>query len=299
MSYDVGVVIVSYNSAHVIEGLLATIPQALDGLSAVTAVVDNGSTDNSLEILRARDDCLVVENSNTGYAAGVNRGVEALPGVETILVLNPDVRLGPGSVRSMFATLQATRAAVVAPRVLQPDGQLFRSLRREPVLLRTAGLGWTKRPCFDEYISDPATYEHRQVVDWALGAALLVRRDVHTALGGWDESYFLYSEETDFSLRAKDRGWSTVYEPTAVVTHIGGASGRTVRTHVMQVLNRVRLYARRHPPYAGVAYLCLSVLSETSWVLRGQGESIASVKALLSPRSRPAELGCSDTIVPR
>lgn len=301
--HDIGVVIVAYNSAPVIEGLLASIPKALGGLSASIVVVDNGSTDDTVEVVERVGGCRVVLSHNNGYAGGINLGVAALCGAvsaaEAILVLNPDVRLSPGSIESMLATLRATGAGIVAPRVLEPDGGLFRSLRREPTLLRSTGLSWTHHRVLDEYVSDPTRYRHRQVVDWALGAALLVRREVHAALGGWDESYFLYSEETDLCLRAADRGWSTVYEPDAVVTHLGGASGRTERTHVMQIVNRVRLYSRRHSTTAGLGYLALAVLSETSWLLRGKSESRAAITALVRPATRPSELGCSSSLLPR
>jgi len=293
------VVIVSYNSAHVIEGLLESLPAALGGLTASAVVVDNGSTDNSIEVVESFGGCKVVRSENNGYAAGVNAGVEALPDAESILVLNPDVRLEPGSVEALFGTLTSTKAAVVAPKVLNPDGSLFRSLRREPTLLRATGLSFTHWPVVDEYVSDPQAYEHCGVVDWALGAALLVRTDCHKQLSGWDESFFLYSEETDFSLRASDLGWQTIYEPSAVVTHIGGQSGQSERTHAMQIVNRVRLYARRHRFPASWAYFLLAVLSEVSWLVRGKKESAAAIRALLQTRSRPPELCCSDSIIPR
>lgn len=300
---DIGVVIVAYNSAPVIEGLLTSIPKALGGLTALIVVVDNGSTDQTVEVVEAVGGCLVVLSGNNGYAGGINIGVAALSGtasdVEAILVLNPDVRLGPGSIESMLTTLRTTRAGVVAPQVLDPGGSLFRSLRREPTLLRSTGFSWTHHPVLDEYVSDPRCYRHRQIVDWALGAALLVRREVHAALDGWDESFFLYSEETDLCLRAADRGWPTVYEPAAVVTHLGGASGRSERTHVMQIVNRVRLYSRRHHAPASFGYLVLAVLSETSWMLRGKRESRAAITALLRPATRPPELGCSTSLLPR
>lgn len=293
------VVIVSYNSAHVIEGLLQSLPAALGGLTASAVVVDNGSTDDSIDVVESFGGCKIVRSGNHGYAAGVNTGVDALPDAESILVLNPDVRLQPGSVEAMFAVLKSPKAAVVAPKVLEPDGRLFRSLRREPTLLRATGLGFTHWPIVDEYISDPETYEHRHVVDWALGAALLVRTDCYKQLSGWDETFFLYSEETDFSLRAADAGWLTVYEPTAVVTHIGGQSGQSERTHAMQIVNRVRLYARRHREVASWAYFFLAVLSEVSWLARGKKESRAAIRALLQPSKRPHELHASDSPIPR
>ena len=124
-------------------------------------------------------------------------------------------------------------------------------------------------------------------------------RACNDALGGWDESFFLYSEETDYCLRARDAGWLTRYVPEATATHIGGQSGQSPRIHSMQILNRVRLYSRRHGPVASVAYWLLSIASELSWVLRGHRDSITAVRALLLPRSRPAELGVSDRLVPR
>ena len=292
-------VIVSYNSAHVIEGLLETLPAALGELTASTVIVDNGSSDNSIDVVEAFGGAKIVRSENNGYAGGVNTGVDALADAESILVLNPDVRLEPGSVETMFATLKSSKAGVVAPKVLEPDGRLFRSLRREPTLLRATGLSFTHWPVVDEYISEPDAYEYRQVVDWALGAALLVRTEVYKQLSGWDESFFLYSEETDFSLRAADLGWSTIYEPAAVVLHIGGQSGQSERTHAMQIINRVRLYARRHNRIAAVAYLFLAVLSEASWVARGKKESVAAIHALLQPSTRPKELNCSGLFIPR
>ncbi len=297
--YDVGVVIVTFNSAPVIEGLLASIPRALGELIAMTVVVDNGSSDDSAEIAQAFGGCSVIRSHNTGYAGGINVGIGALPQVETILILNPDLRLEPDSIVAMFTALRSTGAGVVAPKVLNPDGTLFRSLRREPTLMRATGLSFTHWPLVDEYISDPAGYDRRRQVDWALGAALLVRSEVNALLSGWDESFFLYSEETDFSLRAAALGWPTIYEPAAVVMHIGGASGQNDRTHAMQIVNRVRLYVRRHRPVAGAAYFCLALLSEASWVVRGKPASRAAIRALLRPSRRPRELNCSGSYLPR
>ncbi|MFX3745782.1 glycosyltransferase family 2 protein, partial [Streptococcus suis] len=80
---------------------------------------------------------------------------------------------------------------------------------------------------------------------WLVGAILLVSRECFDALDGLDESFFLYSEETDFSLRAKEAGWATVYTPRAGAVHVGGGSGESSTTHTMKILNRVRLYRRR------------------------------------------------------
>jgi GT2 family glycosyltransferase len=150
-----------------------------------------------------------------------------------------------------------------------------------------------------EYVTGPSAYEHPAVVDWALGAVLLVSRDCFRTLGGWDESYFLYSAETDFSLRARQAGFLTRYEPSALATHIGGESGRNEKTHVMQIVNRVRLYGRRHRLPAAAAYYALTTISELSWALRGQINSRSAIAALIRPSRRPPEIGCSGRLIPR
>ncbi len=137
------------------------------------------------------------------------------------------------------------------------------------------------------------------MVDWALGAVLAVARECHEDVGGWDDSFFLYSEETDFCLRRADRGWSTQFVPGSVVTHIGGGSGRSDRTHVMQIVNRVRLYARRH----GRAAVSLPgpQRAERDLLARARAPAVPGCGAgpAAARGRRPAELGCSDSLVPR
>lgn len=292
-------VVVTHNSAHDLDALLDSLPAALGPVAAQVVVVDNGSTDGTADLARARGDCLVSAQENRGYAAGINAGVDAVPGAAMVLVLNPDARLAPRAVELMVEALRRSGAGIVAPRVVDEHGHLAWSLRRAPTLGRATGLGFTGWPAVSEHVTDPGAYTVEHPVDWALGAVLLVDRACHDALGGWDESFFLYSEETDLCLRAADAGWRTVYTPHAEVMHAGGGSGRTPRTHAMQIVNRVRLYARRHRRPASAAYYALVVASEVTWLMRGHRESRASLAALLRPSRRPAELGCPAALVPR
>jgi N-acetylglucosaminyl-diphospho-decaprenol L-rhamnosyltransferase len=295
---DVVIVVVAYNSAHVIGDLLDSLPGALDGVAAKVVVVDNASTDATLEVLRARSDCTVVRSTNVGYAGGINRGVAAASSKAPILILNPDTRLLPGSVTALLGGLDDSAVGIVAPKILSSEGKLHYSLRREPSLARAAGLTFTRLPVFSEYVQTPVAYETAHVVDWALGAALLVSRQCWDAVGGWDESYFLYSEETDFCLTARDLGYRTWYEPGAVLVHIGAQSGQSAQIHAMQIINRVRLFRRRNSLLLAWAYFALTVVSECSWGLRGHGQSWFAIRALLRPALRPAALGCSDRVMP-
>jgi len=292
------VIVVAYNSAACIDDLLDGLPAGLDGLPAVTVVVDNGSTDDTLERVRARGDVLVVANTNTGYAAGINRGAAEVPDAAAYLILNPDLTLTPGCVPPLMEALEAQGVGIAAPRVEDESGGLVLSLRREPTLGRALGLSWTGVPALSEYVTDPSAYASPHDADWALGAALAVSRACADAVGGWDESFFLYSEETDYCLRAAAAGYATRFVPQSTVVHAAGGSGRTDATHSMQIVNRVRLYARRHPGWRAVTYWGLNVVSEVTWILRGHPQSRASVLALLIPRRRPAQLACGDRLIP-
>jgi N-acetylglucosaminyl-diphospho-decaprenol L-rhamnosyltransferase len=298
VSADVAIVIVTYNSVHVVGDLLDSIPDALGGLTAEVVVVDNGSSDATVGLLEQRADCRVVRSTNVGYAGGVNRGAAAT-GCDTILILNPDTRLADGCILALTKALRVPGTGIAVPQVHGADGSLEMSLRREPSLLRALGLTATKLAALSEYVTGPAEYHEPRAVDWALGAVLLMSRECYDAVGGWDESYFLYSEETDFCLRARDLGFATRYEPGAVAIHIGAQSGQSKQTHAMQVVNRVRLYRRRHNIIAAWAYFALTILSESTWILRGQPQSRYAIAALLRPKLRPAVLGCSDQLMPR
>ena len=298
MAPDVDVIIVTYNSLHVIDGLLDSLPAALDGLEYEVVVVDNGSADGTADLVEARGGCRVVRSPNLGYAAGINRGVrEAIP-AEAILVLNPDVRLGARSVPPLLAALQEPSVGIVAPQVRSPLGDLNYSLRREPTLLRALGLTGTGLAALSEFVSKPADYACPGRVDWALGAVLLMSRKCYETVGGWDESYFLYSEETDLCLRARDKGLRTWYEPRSLAVHIGGQSGRDGQTHAMQIVNRVRLYRRRHGALASWCYYWLTIASELSWLIRGHRQSWSSIMAVLRPSRRPGVLRCADRLMP-
>jgi N-acetylglucosaminyl-diphospho-decaprenol L-rhamnosyltransferase len=296
---DFAVVIVTFNSAEVIDRLLDSLPAGSGQLRAEIVVVDNGSTDQTCAKVAARTDCRLVRSVNLGYAAGINTGVAEVVSKAPILVLNPDIVVAPDSVQPLLERLSKPGVGIVVPKILESDGSLHLSLRREPTLLRATGLGGTGWAPLAEYVTEPAAYERAGPVDWALGAAMLISRECLDGLGGWDESYFLYSEETDFCLRAGAAGWQTWYEPRSVMTHAGGGSGRNDSTHVMQIINRVRFYARRHRAVPAWGYYALTVLSELSWIARGHPQSRAAVRALLLPAARPAELNCGERRLPR
>lgn len=298
MRPSIDIVIVTHNSEEVVGNLLDSIPRALGDLEANVIVVDNGSSDNTVELLLSRGDCKVILSGNVGYAAGINRGVREGSGASAVLVLNPDTVLHEGCIPPLYSALQVPGTGIVGPRMLSSDGTLYFSLRRSPTLLRALGLTHLKLPILSEFVQEAEAYEHPHVVDWAVGAVLMMTRECFDLLGGWDESFFLYCEETDFSLRATDHGLVTRYEPRSVVLHIGGGSGRSEKTFAMQAINRIRLYGRRHNSVATWCFYGLIFARELMWVCRGHKERRFAAAALLRPSLRPAELRCSSRLLP-
>jgi N-acetylglucosaminyl-diphospho-decaprenol L-rhamnosyltransferase len=292
------IIVITYNSEAVVGDLLDSIPGALGDLEASVTIVDNGSTDNTVELLLDRGDCKVILSENVGYAGGINRGVREGSSAGAILILNPDTRLQEGSIGPLYGALGLPGTGIVAPRMLSDDGTLFFSLRRRPRLLGAIGLTHLKLSFLSDIVQEPAVYEQPYVIDWAVGAALMITRECFDLLDGWDESFFLYSEETDFSLRARDHGLVTRYEPRSVVMHIGGASGRSGKTFAMQAINRIRLYGQRHNTVATWCFYCLILARELKWAARGHQERRFAAAALLRPSLRPSELKCSRRFLP-
>lgn len=296
---QIAAIVVTYNSRDHVGALLDSLPEAFGDLPWRVVVVDNGSSDGTAELVEARGTALVVRSTNGGFAAGINNGARQFPQAESLLILNPDATLSPGCVPAMLRVLDRPGVGIVAPRMLEADGSLSYSLRREPSLPRAGGLSFTRWPVFAERIEDPGEYVREHPVDWAVGAVMLISRECYEAVGGFDESFFLYSEETDFSLRARDLGWLTVYTPDAEVMHVGGGSGESAATHTMKMVNRVRIYGRRNGRLSTWLYYGIVVLNELRRGVFGHSRSWPALRALLQPRRRPPQLGASESLIPR
>lgn len=263
---DVAVVIVTYNSEADIGPLLASLRLATPGVRMRVVVVDNDSTDHTVAILARQWDVTVRRGGgNRGYAGGINVALRHIGTARSILVLNPDLVVQPGSVRAMLACLESTGAGIVVPRLIDSQGATQASIRREPSVLRSFGealagdhASW--RPAWlAETVYDARSYRHPHAVEWATGAALLIERTLADRLGDWDERYFLYSEETDYFRRARDAGGTVWFDPAATVTHRQGGSGISAGQVALMAVNRVR-YAERYGTPAAAAWVRFAVI---------------------------------------
>ena len=286
------VAIVTYNSEAVLGGCLASLPAALSPHSYVVVIADNASHDDTEASARAllSDVRLIQMGRNAGYSAGINATVAAAPSTGPVLVLNPDVRLQPGCVDALIRGLEQESVGITVPRLVDSEGRLQYSLRRQPSVLRAFGealLGGSRSGRFaalGETVVNRAAYERPGRADWATGAAWLISESCRSKVGEWDESFFLYSEETDYAQRAAAVGLALHFVPDAHAVHIGGESKTSPELWSLLVRNRIRLYRRHHGrARAGLFWIAVTV-NEAIRAAAGRVPSRVALKSLLAAR---------------
>jgi hypothetical protein len=241
---DVSAVVATLNALPWVERCLESVR------GRETLVVDVGSTDGTLALVRRRfPDARLLEVENRGLAAAWNAGLAHVSG-RYVLVLNADAWLLDGALEALAAFADDhPDAAVVGPRLVNLDGSLQRSARGFPTLWRLATEYLFLRKLAPRSRALNAFYaggfDHDAVrrCEWLMGACLLVRRSAIEAVGTLDESFFLFSEETDWQYRFARAGWKVYFDPDAEAVHVGGAShgGRFFRE---QVKGHVRFLAK-------------------------------------------------------
>jgi N-acetylglucosaminyl-diphospho-decaprenol L-rhamnosyltransferase len=292
-------VVVTHNSAAIVKNCLLSLADGFRGVHlAEVLVADNASTDDSVTIAESVSGLplrVVHVGANAGYAAGINAALRELDisVIDSVLVLNPDTRLRPGSVALLANALHAPERGIVVPRLVNLDGTLQPSLRRQPTVARAlaeALIGGHRAGRFGELITDPEPYRRPGPAAWATGAVMLISTTMIQEIGPWEESFLLYGEEVEFALRAADHGWALWYEPDAIVEHIGGESGTNPMLAALLAVNRVRLFRARRGPLAGAAYFVAVTMGELIRAVTGRRTARAAVVALLCPWRRPRTL---------
>jgi N-acetylglucosaminyl-diphospho-decaprenol L-rhamnosyltransferase len=283
----VAIITVTYNAERVLPQFLSSVPASRSGGTPLVIAVDNGSVDGSLEILRSVGEleCIVVESHNTGFAHGINTALEHVPSGYDVLICNPDVRLAPGCIDRLGEVLaENPAAAVVTPLLVDENGSPLPSARRRPTPWRTAVealVGGSRAgPLGEAAVPDPSA--GRRYVDWATGAVLLLRRSVVDRLGGFDESFFLYSEETEYCLRVRSAGYRVVLEPAAVAIHEGGQLHEDQTLWALRAVNRVRRHKAQANRVSSFAFRAASAAFELRRVATGQSTSRLAFRALLA-----------------
>lgn len=264
------VVVVTHNSAEDVSRLIDDLRRAASAQVIRVVVVDNRSSDGTSDRVRLHPDVTLVEPAgNLGYAGGINTALPFADPCDAVLILNPDLSLAPDSVTRLTASLRRDdRVGAVVPLILDEDGAVYPSLRREPSLLGAIGDAFfgsrlRRRPGFlSEIVYSPSNYLDAHDADWATGAAVLVRASVAREVGPWNEEFFLYSEETDYFRRIRRGGYLIRFEPSAVVQHRQGGSGTSPALVRLLTVNRVRYVERHHSGAYSMLFRSVVALSE-------------------------------------
>lgn len=259
--------IISYNTRHM---LRPCIQAALLEASKHVMVVDNASTDGSQEMLRNEFPSvqLICSPQNLGFGAAANLGMTSCQS-EYVFLINSDVILNPGSLKTLCTYLQEHRlAAVVGPRLLSPDGRLLPSCYPFPtpldIFLDVTHIGQVFRYIPGLRQRYLRTWDHAQdrCVPWVSGAAWMIRREAFDQVGGFDPSFFMYYEEVDVCFRLVQAGWQIHYSPAAQAVHVGGAATqRYLEEMTIQFFASLAHFYRLH--YSRFRFLMLTLLIET------------------------------------
>jgi N-acetylglucosaminyl-diphospho-decaprenol L-rhamnosyltransferase len=258
---DLEVVIVSHRDERWLEPCLNSLQSAAGACAYRATIVENGGSPISLP---ETSDRRVLYTENRGFAAANNAGASG-SAADLLLFLNPDTELTGGTLELLVTAMRnRPELGLLAVRQVTGDGRLWPSLHRFPSLRRALaqalasekwpGLG--KR--LGERVLDMRRYSRDGPFDWTTGAALAVRRDAFDAVGGFDERFFLFSEETDLCKRIQDAGWKARLEPRITFVHHAGKAGVHPAREAQMAYARLQ-YAKKHftRPGAGAYHAIL------------------------------------------
>ncbi|HOJ20777.1 MAG TPA: glycosyltransferase family 2 protein [Armatimonadota bacterium] len=261
---NLSIVIVNWNTRSLLRACLRSLEAAGDlaGIEHEILVIDNASADGSAEMTRQEFPrvTLIANESNLGYAAATNQGFAAARG-ESILLLNPDTEVPPGALRVLMETLAAhPDAAAVAPRLVDPDGTVQRSVRGFPapwaLLAELSGLArlFPRCRCLGAYRMRYWNHDDERRVDQPMASCLLIRREALEAVGPMDEEFPIFGNDADWCYRAWAAGWSIYFTPRAEIVHHGGASTSQVRRAMFRETERglTHFYRKHYRGRAGV-----------------------------------------------
>ena len=294
MAADLSVIVVAHNGRDLTLTTLESAGAATGGADVEWILVDSGSTDGTADaVAAAYPDVHVIRAANAGFAAGNNAGIPFAHG-RYVLLLNPDTEVLSGTFADLVRALDE-RPRVGAASVVQraPDGRVLPSVRRFPTATRQLGeaLYGARLPGLSrlsELETAPSRYATEHEADWLVGAFLVVRREALDEVGGLDDRFFLYSEETEWCYRIRQAGWDIRHLPVMEILH---HCGGTTRPELAAQLSFSKLlFARKHfPPARRAAFRAalvlrhlvrLAVLGPVAAVRRGvrsrlRGEALA------------------------
>lgn len=271
---DLSIVIVSYNTKKLLASCLESLVDQTREISYEVIVVDNGSTDGTVEELKKQKKenknlTAIFNKQNVGFAKANNQGIKRAEG-RFILLLNSDTKFTKNTLLSMVLFMEKKEKAGVATcKLVNPDGTLQPTGGNFPDLLRV--LLWATLlddiPGISLILGSyhphafGLWYKGERQVDWVTGAFLLARKEVFDKQGGLDEDFFMYGEDVEFCLRTKKAGWQVWHNPKTSIVHLGGASSETRAPAILGEFRGLKkLYQKHYPAWQlGVLRLFLAL----------------------------------------
>jgi len=285
---DISVVVVSFNTAHLLIPMRRALLASEEGLDIQTIVIDNASQDESVAVLKREfgDSTVVLNTSNVGFGRANNQALPLATG-RYILLLNTDAFVSPDTLISTVKYMDENpECGVLGVRLVGRDGNLQPACRNFPtpwnVFLWRSGLArfLPKVRMVDEPIPDDGAPRE---CDWVVGCYLLVRKNVIEQCGLFDPRYFLYFEEVDFCRRAKRAGWKVVHYPGTTVVHLGGESAKSSgpltvagqQISSLQIESELLYYRKNFGLLGVLSFVGLSWMTDlihaAKWLARGRG----------------------------
>ena len=227
MDKQIAIVILNWNGRELLERFLPSVIAHTPTEQADVIVADNGSTDDSLELLQAKFPTVktICLDRNYGFAEGYNQALKPINHPYTVL-LNSDVEVTPGWLDAPIAALEKEAdIAAVQPKIrAQRNKDYFEYAGAAGGFMDRYGYPYCRGRVFDVVEKDKGQYDAPTEILWATGACLFIRTQVYKEAGGLDAGFFAHQEEIDLCWRLRSRGYRLVCTPQSVVYHVGGAT---------------------------------------------------------------------------
>ncbi len=253
---DLSIAIVNYKTRKLLRNCLHSIFDNKGGLSVEVFVSDNASNDGSLSMVRSEfpDVNIFENNNNIGFASATNQGLRASKG-RYLMLLNPDTLILDNALERIVMFMDGNSGiSVIAPRLMNADGTLQKSCRSFPNLLNIFCLYIMPflKPTLHKptrYLTDFWDHSFSAFVDYAIGAALVLRSGCFDEAGYLDENFFVYGEEKDLSYRLSLKGYRTYYMHNVCIMHYGGQSSIINPQSLIYLHQSYIYYVEKHFKY--------------------------------------------------